>query len=146
MTKTSDERIQAIIQFLKYAIVGVINTVVTFVVIFITKSVMGINPLVANAIGYVAGLINSFVWNKQWVFHSKKGVGKEAVKFFIGFAVCYGLQLLVVWALTYRTSLGAMTWDLEGFMTVSGYAVATIAGNVVYTLCNFVYNRLITFR
>lgn len=142
----SNERIQNIIQFVKYAIVGVMNTVVTFVVIFIMKSVLGVNPLVSNAIGYVAGLINSFIWNKRWVFQSKKGAGREAVKFLIGFGVCYGIQLFVVWALTYRTPLGEMTWDLAGIMTVSGYAVATIAGNVVYTVSNYVYNRLITFR
>jgi putative flippase GtrA len=31
-------------------------------------------------------------------------------------------------------------------MTLSGYGIATLIGNVCYTLCNFVYNRLITFK
>jgi hypothetical protein len=132
------------IEFLKFIIVGMINTMVTLVVIFTTKSLLGLNPYLSNALGYVAGLTNSFIWNKAWVFRSKGSTGAEAMKFLAGFAVCYSLQLLFVWALTSHTPLGAMEWDIKGF-TLSGYGVATLGGMCVYTLCNFIYNRQIAF-
>ena len=66
-----DLRRPAVRQFLRYLIVGVMNTLVTLVVIYLCKSQWGVNQWVSNGIGYVAGLINSFVWNKLWVFNSR---------------------------------------------------------------------------
>lgn len=143
-TMTNNRRI-AVIQFAKYALVGVMNTLVTLIVIYVTKSFLGIKPMGANAIGYVCGLINSFIWNKTWVFRSQKDFKREALKFMVGFGLCYLLQFVIVWALTYRTPLGEMQWVIAG-MTFSGYAVATLAGNVGYTVANFIFNRTVTFK
>ena len=133
------------VQFLKYIMVGCLNTGITLGVILGCKSLLGINPYISNAIGYIAGLINSFIWNKNWVFKSQKGYTREALKFAIGFGLCYGLQLLVVYLLN-STSFGNYQWDLLGIFTLSGYGVATLFGNIVYTIANFIYNRLITFN
>ncbi|MDE7397791.1 MAG: GtrA family protein [Muribaculum sp.] len=135
----------SVLQFIKYAIVGVMNTLVTLVVIFLCKNLLDINPLVANAIGYVAGLINSFVWNKRWVFRSSGQYVAEAVKFGCGFLLCYGLQLLTVWLLYYHSPLETFEMSI-GAYTLSGYGVSTLIGNVVYTLVNFAYNRVVTFK
>lgn len=134
-----------LIQFVKYALVGVLNTLLTLGLIFLCKSVFGIDQMLSNAIGYVAGFVNSFLWNKTWVFHSKKGYAKEAVKFFAGFLICYGIQFLTVWALSYKSPLEGFEVNILGFV-LSGYGIATLIGNVVYTLANFVYNRTVTFR
>lgn len=136
---------KSLFQFARYAIVGVINTVVTLVVIFLCKTFLNINPLVANAIGYVAGLINSFIWNKRWVFRTSGRYVSEAVRFAIGFLVCYGLQLLAVWLLFYHSPLHDFEVQLCAY-TFSGYGASTLLGNVVYTVSNFVYNRVVTFK
>lgn len=135
------------VQVVKYGLVGVSNSLVTLVTIFICKSALGVNPYVSNAIGYVLGLINSFVWNKLWVFHSRgrRGAHMEALRFVGGFLLCYGLQLLTVWALMHGTPIGSVLWRI-GTVTVSGYFIATLAGMAVYTALNFIFNRLITFR
>lgn len=131
-----------LLRFVKYCMVGVLNTLLCLGVIFICKSILDINPYVSNAIGYVAGVINSFLWNKKWVFRSDGGMAREAVVFLCGFGVCYLLQFMVVWSI--NRSFGEMEFDLWVF-TLSGYGIATLLGNVVYTLANFVYNRVITF-
>ena len=127
------------VQFVKYCIVGVLNTLVTLGVIYLCKSLLGWNLYVSNALGY----INSFVCNKQWVFCSQGGYRREALRFVGGFAVCYLLQLAVVWLLT--RSIGDFEYLILGIV-LSGYGIATLLGNVVYTLANFAYNRLVTFR
>ena len=139
------KRKETIVQFIKYGLVGVMNTLVTLGVIYVAKTFCGVPLMGANALGYICGLINSFLWNKAWVFHSKKGFTGEALKFICGFAVCYALQFAVVWALNYQAPLGGMEWDTCG-LTFSGYAVATLIGNVVYTIANFIYNRTVTFK
>ena len=86
---------KALMQFVRYAAVGVINTTLTLFVIYVCKGLLGMNPWVSNAIGYVAGFVNSFLWNKLWVFNSHNAVVREAAKFVGGFFLCYGLQLFV---------------------------------------------------
>lgn len=135
----------SLIQFVKYACVGVLNTLVTLCVIFICKVLFGVNPLVSNAIGYVAGVINSFLWNKNWVFKTSGHYTREAVRFLVGFFVCYGLQFLTVWLLSYKTPLKDFEMAIFAF-TLSGYGLATLVGNVVYTLTNYAYNKIVTFR
>ncbi|MDE6704151.1 MAG: GtrA family protein [Muribaculaceae bacterium] len=134
----------AAMQFIKFCLVGAMNTLVTLCTIFICKSLLGMNEYVANAIGYVLGVINSFLWNKQWVFRSHGRFSREAIRFALGFAVCYSLQLLTVVALN-TSSFGKIEVD-TGIMVVSGYGFATLIGCGVYTVTNFIYNRLITFR
>lgn len=136
---------KTMIQFIKYSMVGVMNTLITLAVIYVCKSLLGVNEYFSNTLGYIAGLINSFLWNRNWVFKVKEDSFNQIIRFAVGFLLCYGLQLLVVWALNEHTFLGSMTWTVYGF-TFGGYGVATIVGMVVYTLANFVYNRLITFR
>ena len=138
-------RNNSLIQFLKYACVGVLNTLVTLCVIFICKVLLGVNPLVSDAIGYVAGVVNSFLWNKNWVFKTSGHYTREAVKFIVGFLICYGLQFLTVWLLSYQTPLKEFQVYIFAF-TLSGYGIATLIGNVVYTMTNYVYNKIVTFR
>lgn len=132
-------------QFIKYAIVGVMNTLLTLVVIYICKAFLMINPYVSNAIGYLLGLINSFLWNRTWVFAAGEGkIQRQAVKFFVGFAICYAIQFFIVWMLN-QSSFGKIELIVLGF-TFSGYGIATLIGNVAYTLCNFAFNRLVAFK
>jgi len=129
-------------------LVGVMNTLVTLIAIFVCKGHLGINPWVSNAIGYIAGLINSFLWNKLWVFGSRSRGNRaaaEATKFAVGFLLCYGLQFLATWTLVTPMGLGELQWNICR-MTITGYGLSTIIGMGVYTVANFVFNRLVTFR
>ena len=141
---TDDERAEKIVQFIKYCLVGVLNTLVTFGVIYLCKSFLGWNLYVCNALGYICGVINSFLCNKSWVFKSKGGYRREAIRFLVGFGICYLLQFWVVWMLT-ESEFGKIDFAILGIV-ISGYGIATVLGNVVYTLANFVYNRMVTFR
>lgn len=131
--------------FVRYAVTGAINTLLTLLIIYFTKGILGMNPWLANALGYGAGFVNSFVWNKLWVFRSHRGVMREALQFCIGFIACYLLQLAVTWTLTEFTPLGDMEFSF-GRLAFSGYGVATIIGMGIYTLANFAFNRGVTFR
>ena len=131
-------------QFIRYCIVGVLNTLVTLGVIYLCKSMLGWNLYVSNALGYIAGVTNSFFFNKQWTFKSKGHYRREAVRFLLGFGICYALQFILVWMLT-QSPFGKYDFMFFG-VVISGYGIATLLGNVVYTLANFVYNRLVTFR
>ena len=139
------DRRKTFIQLVKYLLVGVMNTLITLAVIFVCKIYLGINPYVSNALGYLAGLINSFMWNRKWVFRSNGKMSREALHFLCGFMVCYSVQFGVVWLLN-QSWFGSTRYMLPFGIIITGYGVATLLGNVCSTLTNFIYNRVITFK
>ena len=83
-----------LIQASKYALVGLGNTLLTFVVYFLLTEIFALSPGLANPIGYAVGLVNSFVWNRRWTFgHSGAWIG-SAVRFLAVFAVCLRFSML----------------------------------------------------
>ena len=53
--------------------------------------------------------------------------------------------MLVLVGMLTGSTFGELEFAVCGIV-VSGYGIATVLGNVVYTLANFVYNRLVTFK
>lgn len=134
------------IQLLKYGVIGVSNTLITLVAFYLLNTLAGWPYGLANVIGYTLGVINSFVWNRTWVFKTKNNIKREAVLFGMGFALCLLLQLGVSWLL-----LEGMGWkNMEEIswlpMKNTGQNVVMVLAMVVYTLANYVYNRVITFK
>lgn len=120
-------------QAIKYGIVGIGNTVITAVAIWILMKLFGCSDIVSNIIGYVAGLLNSFVWNKQWTFHSSTGWVRGATRFGVVFGICYLLQL------------GLLLYVLNPYLPIDPYFNQLIA-MAFYTVINFVMNKFYTFK
>ena len=55
-------------RFVKFALVGLSNTAITFAVFNVLVRWLGLPLLAASALGWIAGLANSFVWNRAWTF------------------------------------------------------------------------------
>lgn len=133
-------------QFIRYIAVGVMNTLVTLAVIYVCKSFTPIPLMVCNAIGYITGLVNSFLWNRAWVFRARtKRSGRQILHFAAGFGVAYALQFLFVWGMMKWPEFASILVEVGPF-TISGYGISTIFGMGLYTVANFLYNRKITFR
>ncbi len=120
------------IEVFKYGIVGVLNTLLTLVVIWLMRAVLGTPLVIANATGYIAGFINSFILNRSWTFKAHDDWKKEFVKFLIAFLICYVIQLGFLLLLEKYT-------DLKESYT-------TLLGMVVYTGINFLLNKYFTFK
>ena len=65
---TKDEAKKTIIQLMKYGVIGVMNTFITAISFYLLNTWLNVPYGAANIIGYVLGVINSFIWNRQWVF------------------------------------------------------------------------------
>jgi putative flippase GtrA len=59
-------------RFIKFGLIGVINTAITIISYSFFVYIMDINYILANIIAYMLGMINSFIWNKNWVFRVKE--------------------------------------------------------------------------
>ena len=139
-----NEAKKTFVQLLKYGVIGVSNTLITLVVFYVINTLMGLDYAVANTLGYILGLINSFVRNRTWVFRTGGNVWREAGLFALGFIICFALQMGVSqWLLS--TSLHDLTISWLP-MKNTGENVIMCLSMVVYTLANYVYNRFVTFK
>jgi putative flippase GtrA len=89
-----------VIQFVKFGTVGVSNTLLTFVVYTVLLKVFAVWYLAASAIGFLAGAINGFLWNRRWTFKEHVGDALTPVRWGIvqgcGLALNEGLLLGLV--------------------------------------------------
>ena len=134
------------IQLLKYGVIGASNTLITLVAFYLLNTLAGWPYGIANVIGYILGVINSFIWNRNWVFKTKNNVKREAVLFGVGFLLCLTLQLCVSWFLLEGLgwkNMGEIAWLP---MKNTGQNIVMVIAMVFYTLANYVYNRLVTFK
>ena len=136
------------IQLLKYGVIGVLNTLITLVTFYLLNTRMGLSYGISNVTGYILGVINSFLWNRNWVFKSKDNVRRERLLFVCGFLICLALQLCVSWILLEGLGWKNLPDNVIPFvpMAKAGQNIVMILAMVVYTLANYAYNRFVTFR
>lgn len=91
----------AFIQFLKFNAVGLVNTLIDFVIFTLLNS-LGMVYALAQVISYSAGTANSFILNKKVTFKDHKRGSKEGfdkaqlLKFIILNLVVLGISLLLM--------------------------------------------------
>jgi putative flippase GtrA len=79
--------------FLKYCLIGVVNTVSCFSVVYVLLDIFGVDYLLSNMAGYATGLLVSFILNKYRNFRSSGHLGKEFFLFSLSFGVAYAANL-----------------------------------------------------
>ncbi|MEH7199359.1 GtrA family protein, partial [Priestia megaterium] len=57
------------IKFLKFGFVGIMNTLLT-IISYLALIHFDMNYILANVLSYFIGVINSYYWNKSWVFQA----------------------------------------------------------------------------
>ena len=118
-------------QFLKYSIVGILNTIIGLGTIFVLYNVYEVNYILANIFGYSFGLINSFIWNKRWTFKSVNHYSKEIIPFLLIFIVSYFANLIT------------LIINVEIFKIVPN--ISQVLGIGAYSITNFLLNKKWTF-
>lgn len=121
------------LQFVKFGLIGVLNSVLHYLVFLFLFRIIGMEMVVSSALGYMAGVINSFLMNRRWTFnHTGFGAGSEFAKFVIVNIV----------------SLGANIFTLELFVSYVGIIpeIAQVIAICCTLVINFSGNKWWTFR
>lgn len=120
-------------QFMKFGIVGIMNTVISLAVyyafVFVNKNLF----IVGYILGFTIGVLNAYYWNNKFVFSKKtKGNVKPLVKSF--FAYCSTLLLST-----------AMLYAMVHILNISEMIAPII--NILVTLpLNFLLNKFWAFK
>jgi putative flippase GtrA len=121
-----------VIQFVKFGIVGVSNTLLTLVVYTILLKVFGVWYLAASAIGFIVGATNGFLLNRKWTFREHVGDALTPVRW----GIVQTCGLAVDEALLYVFVHDAHVDKL----------LAQVFATAVVTVTTFFVNRAWTFK
>ncbi|MGJ7045384.1 GtrA family protein [Thermoanaerobacterium thermosulfurigenes] len=119
-----------IIQFIKFNLVGIVNTLVDFSV-FTVLTFFGMYYMAAQVISYSCGVVNSFVINKYWTFGDKSTPhGYEIFKFIAVNGVSLAVSLSILYPL--KPVLGVLS--------------AKIIATLFSMMINFIGSKLWVFK
>lgn len=142
----SKKKSEGILQFIKFAVVGVSNTAVDWIVFFVLVNTIILtkdSEPVAKAIAFAIAVLNSYLWNTIWTFRkeykesvSKGDKSKRNVSIFIRFV----LVSLIGWGVNY------LAFEYTRFNLDQGQVIALIAASGAATLWNFFANKFWTYK
>lgn len=119
------------VQFVKFGLVGVLNTLVHYLVFLLLYRLAGLAVTVASAIGYMVGVANSFILNRRWTFRvSGSGAGSEFVKFTVVNIISMGINLLILQVVI---SLGGVIPEIAQVLAILCTLVVNFTGNKWWT-------------
>lgn len=119
----------------RFGLVGVANTVVDALVYFALSrgAVVLVLPLAeAKAAGYLAGVVNSYYWNRRWTFRSRQSSRRTFLPFLLTNLAGMGINVFLL----------RVTLEFLNFREPAAVLVATMGG----FLWNFLINKCFVFR
>lgn len=128
------ETIDTFWQFVKFNIVGVLNTAVGFGVYFLLTELAGMNFVLAQTISYAAGIVNSYVWNTLWTFKKEQRRSAREMMLFVA-----------VNLVSYAVSVGVLAL-FKDVLHVPYELVNKAAASLSSAVVNFAGNKLFVFN
>ena len=126
----------AALQFIKFSLVGVSNTLISLAVYYFFLWVNQDWYLFGNAAGWIISVANAFFWNNRFVFADqsagKKGVFKKLGKTYLSYAATFFLS----------TGLLHLEVDILGWSAI----ISPILNLLVTIPLNFLLNKFWAFR
>ncbi|MFS0775278.1 GtrA family protein [Neobacillus sp. 3P2-tot-E-2] len=95
-------------ELLKFSLIGILNTAITIGSYGILVYLFNMNYIIANIISYMLGMINSYIWNKNWVFQVKESSYLIYLKFLLVNIIILGLNTLCLFILVNMFNLNKL--------------------------------------
>lgn len=123
---------------MKFAMVGVINTIVGTTVMFVFYNVFHFSYWVSSASNYIIGSIISYLLNKNFTFRFKEQKYWSLLRFVLNILTCY--------LLAYGIAKSLMHWILTGFSQTIQENVSMMLGMGLFVVFNYLGQRFFTFK
>ncbi len=140
----------------KFALVGILNTIVGYAINFVALNVFHLNFMLAGALNYIPTSVMSFFLNKYFTFKSSGNLKKEAVRFAINILVCwllaYGIAkpaTAFVMGIAPESVFDFVRWISFGYLDEHSMIidnVATIVGMGLFVIFNYTGQRFFAFK
>lgn len=125
------------IHFLKFILVGVLNTIIGSAVMFLLYNLAGCTYWVSSMCNYIVGGICSYILNKYFTFKNTQKSLKQIILFILNLVICYFIAYIAAKFLIYKIFT---SWSIS---IKDNIAMAT--GMILYTGLNYITQRYIIF-
>lgn len=105
---------------IRFVCVGLSNTALSLAVIWIALKIVHLSDLQANVIGYVIGILWSFVLNRSWTFRHRGRISTGFVRFALVCGTAYAANVLVLTSLASRVGSGVFWTQIAGMVVYAG--------------------------
>lgn len=123
--------------FIRFACVGVVNTAVGALVMFLLYNFTSAGYWFSSAMNYVVGSILSYILNKYFTFSQKGQSWAEIFRFIAAIAMSY--------LVAYGFALHIIGWVLADWSEISRGNVSMALGAILYTLLNYFAQKYYVF-
>lgn len=143
IVKTSDDRLtETAVQFIKFGIVGVSNTVISYLiniaVLFLLQPYQIIWDYVAgNISAFILSVLWSFYWNNRMVFVLGEGEHRSVWRTLLKTYIAYGFTGIIL--------NNILSWLWVSVVGISKF-IAPLINLIISVPLNFVINKLWTFN
>ena len=135
---------ELLMQFVKFGIVGLSNTVISYVIYVVTlilfqknNLIQSVDYLAAQGIAFVLGVLWSFYWNNKFVFEKADNEERNIVHALIKTYISYAFTGL------FLNSIFSLLWvEVLGIPKI----IAPIINLLVSVPLNFIMNKFWAFR
>ena len=137
-----ESALQSLVQFVKFGLVGVTNTAVSYVINILVLKLLQPYHLpwdyvAGNVVAFVLSVLWSFYWNNKYVFRKGEGQTRNLGKALLKTYVAYGLTGIVL--------ANVLSWVWINVFGISKY-VAPLINLVISIPLNFIINKFWAFR
>lgn len=116
----------------QFLIIGVLNTVTGYSIIFFFLYIVKMNYLMSNSIGYFFGLILSFFLNKHYNFKTVSKHLNEFSKFILAFIISFTMNSIILYSCV-------EFFDLTKLISI-------IIAGISYSICFFLICKFFVFK
>ena len=124
--------------FMKFVMVGVINTIVGTTIMFVFYNVFHLSYWISSASNYFFGSICSYILNKHFTFQYHERGWSSLFRFTINIITCY--------LLAYGMAKPLMHWILSGSTKSIQENVSMLLGMCLFIVFNYLGQRFFAFK
>jgi Predicted membrane protein len=128
-------------QFIKFAIVGVINTSI-HTLIFNIASALGFHYLISQTLGYFVSSINGFLMNYKLVFKADNADKKTVIRYYATYTMSFIIMLVMSYIYVDLLGLNP-TIDFFSIVTVKVLPLLTLVVTVPF---NFILSKYWVYK
>lgn len=138
----SEQVIDSLAQFVMFGIVGVSNTIISYVINILVLVILrpfeiGWDYVAGNIVAFLLSVLWSFYWNNRVVFIQKEGQHRSLWKALLKAYAAYGFTGIVL--------NNILSWMWITVFSVSKY-IAPLINLIISVPLNFLINKLWTFK
>ena len=116
----------------RFLLVGIVNAISGYTLIILFYTLLNLNFYLSNFIGYLFGLMISFILNKKFVFNAQGKILAPFIKFIFSFFLSYFLNIFIFYICSEFINLN--------------YYLALLIASCFYSISFFITCNYFTFK